>query len=165
MTFKFKCPAGHVLEAEPQHAGRACQCPHCGVTMRVPPAPVTVAPVIKIAGKESEYRQARWQNSTSEPVENPFPVESISDVFHIPCPNGHPLETLPEMLGRWAMCPQCEAKFKLDRKDSVEFREFETQRLERKEAELSRRWLNGTIVAMVLTLLGVVLLFLLASAN
>ena len=162
MTFQFQCPRGHILEADPAQEGRFCLCPHCGVRMQVPPAPVEHAPLIKVEGKESEYQAARWHEDTPV-VDSPFPAETIPDCYHIPCPNGHELETLPEMLGKFAMCPHCDAKFKLERKNSVEFQQKELEREERREAQLARNSLNWAIVATVLTLLGLALLFLLLN--
>ncbi len=138
-------------------------CPQCGVKMVVPPAPVRQAPAIKIEGKEDEYRAARWNAGQNSIAASPFPVERPPELFHIPCPNGHALETTPEMLGKFAMCPQCQAKFKLDRRQSIEFLAAEEERLAKRETRLEKRWLNGTIIAVVLTVLLLGLLFALAG--
>lgn len=160
MTFQFQCPQGHILEAESAHEGRFCLCPHCGARMEIPPAPIDDAPLIKVEGKESEYQAARWQADTPV-IESPFSANQVPDCYHIPCPNGHELEALPEMLGKYAMCPHCEAKFKLMHENSVEFQQQQLQREETRQAQLARNSLNWAIVATVLTLLGLALLFLL----
>lgn len=36
MTFRFFCPQGHILEAEPQQVGQAAACPFCGTPMLIP---------------------------------------------------------------------------------------------------------------------------------
>ena len=127
--------------------------------MCVPAAPLTELPSIVAEGSSDHGPDDESPLST-----NPFPTAAAPQLFHIPCPEGHPLETLPEMLGKWAMCPVCGEKFKLERKCSIEFQNEEQQRQARAEAELSRRWLNGAIVAVVLTLLGLALLLLIGSA-
>lgn len=158
MTYQFQCPQGHPLMAEPEQEGRICQCPQCGLRLRIPPAPVTSMP--DIVDRESGL--GPWRD---EPIkENPFPTTAPPEMFHIPCPQGHVLETSPEMLGKLALCPQCGEKFKLDQRQSSEFRAAEAERQAAAELRLSRRWLHGAIVAVVLTLLGVLLLFLVGSA-
>jgi hypothetical protein len=128
--------------------------------MQIPPAPVEVIPKIMAAGKEDEYRAARWHNDVAL-ARNPFPVETLPNSFQIPCPNGHALETPPEMLGKFAMCPHCQAKFKLEREHSWEYLAQQRQRQAERDAQLSRISFHCAIVATVLTLLGVALLFLL----
>lgn len=112
------------------------------------PAPVApanpVGPFAGVAGQE-EFR--------AEHKETP------PELLHIPCPQGHELETPRDMLNQEVLCPQCGAQFRLREKDSVEF-------IRRKEAEEERRankagnmWLNGAItvaVVVILALIGII---------
>jgi uncharacterized membrane protein YvbJ len=60
------------------------------------------------------------------------------------------------MLEQEVLCPQCNAQFRLRRKNSVEFKKKKEQddrmRLERS----GRLWLNWAIVAVVLVVLGLI---------
>jgi len=48
MTFQFRCPNGHLLEAEDHDIGQVVHCPVCATAMTIPPnpaAPPVAAPV------------------------------------------------------------------------------------------------------------------------
>ena len=74
-------------------------------------------------------------------------------VYHIPCPQGHELETDEEMLGQYAMCPICQSQFELRRKDSIEVRQEEAEREARRQTAMNRFWLKWSIAAAVTVVL------------
>lgn len=68
----------------------------------------------------------------SDPASSPFDPESFvagelgraavaETLLHIPCPNGHELETPLDMIGQRVMCPHCRAEFRLRREQSIEY--------------------------------------------
>jgi uncharacterized membrane protein YvbJ len=69
------------------------------------------------------------------------------------------------MLDQEVLCPQCNAQFKLRRKDSVEYKKKkeldERIRLER----VGKLWLNWAIVAVVLVVLGLVGLIVISQMS
>jgi hypothetical protein len=80
------------------------------------------------------------------------------ELLHIPCPNGHELETPAEMLDQEVLCPQCNAQFRLRRKNSVEYQKKkemqEAVRLER----VGGLWLTWAIIAVIAVVVGLVAL-------
>lgn len=80
-------------------------------------------------------------------------------VLHIPCPNGHELETPEEMLEQEVLCPECNAQFRLRRKDSLEFKRKQEQKEQADRIRLEKTgnlWLMWAIVAVVLV--GIILI-------
>lgn len=65
---------------------------------------------------------------------------------HIPCPNGHELETPFDMLGQEVLCPHCGAQFRLRNEDSREYLE----KLEKRERERGKFWFNWAVTAAIL---------------
>ena len=89
-------------------------------------------------------------------------VDSLAQaVVHIPCPNGHQLETPREILGEDAMCPICQAQFHLRLEDSIEYRRHRAEQFEQRERQIGNQWMNAAIIAAVVVLGAV--LFLLAA--
>lgn len=84
----------------------------------------------------------------------PAAAPAQPEILHIPCPNGHPLETPVEMLDQDVLCPQCNAQFKLRRKDSLEHKKKKEEEARIREAKLGNAWLNWAIVAVVIVILG-----------
>jgi hypothetical protein len=81
----------------------------------------------------------------------PLPPEDIAPgVVHIPCPNGHELETPIEMIGEEVLCPHCGVQFKLRNEDSKEYH-VQQESLEQRRAQF---WLNWAIAASVIVGLG-----------
>jgi hypothetical protein len=105
--------------------------------------------------------------SYGNPAASPMDPVQVAEpeILHIPCPNGHELETPVDMLDQEVLCPQCQAQFRLRRKDSVEFikKEEEAERI--RLAKLGNKWLNGAIVAVVLVGLGLVALIVMRMMN
>lgn len=139
------------------------------------PAPLA-APAQEVAsfapafGPPGEHAPSRFAHlaAAAGPADAPVASEPMApvmeapappaepEVLHIPCPNGHELETPLDMLEQEVLCPQCHAQFRLRKKDSVEYkrRKEETERI--KEFKTGNFWLNIAIVAAVLVGLLVV---------
>ena len=90
------------------------------------------------------------------------PAAEHRDLLHIPCPNGHILETPRDMLGQDAMCPYCQRQFRLRFEDSREYHQERDERRQRREQKLGKAWMNWAIAAAVVVVLG--LIFLIAVA-
>ncbi len=84
--------------------------------------------------------------------------------WHIPCPNGHILETPEDMLDQDVLCPFCETQFTLRKFQSVE----ETEKRERERAIRDERagqlWLKWAIGIAAVVILGLIVLIAI-SAN
>lgn len=96
---------------------------------------------------------------------SPVPAPPEPELLHIPCPNGHELETPVEMLEQEVLCPQCNAQFRLRRKDSVEFKTKKEQEETIKLEKVGNLWLNWAIVAVVLVVLILVGLVVFSQMN
>lgn len=87
------------------------------------------------------------------------------ELLHIPCPNGHELDTPREMLNQEVLCPHCGEQFLLREKDSVEYKLKKQKDLEAKELRRGKLWLNWAIAIAVLVLVGLVALILATSGS
>ena len=83
--------------------------------------------------------------------------------MHIPCPNGHELETPRDMLDQEALCPHCGVQFRLRAADSIEHKTKLQKQIERQEYKAGKAWLNRAIVVAVMVLVGLLLLILATS--
>ncbi len=139
MTFQFLCPQGHLLEGEEEHMGMQCQCPQCGTAFIIPTldqagaAHGAEAEDIGLQPLDEEIATAPRQRLAA--TEKPAPAFDVNELvvselgrdhggeelLHIPCPNGHELETPLEMIGQRALCPHCGVEFRLRREKSVEY--------------------------------------------
>jgi hypothetical protein len=184
MTFQFLCPQGHLLQGEEAHMGMQCQCPECGTAFIIPTvvhgAEATVDEMIAPLYDE-EPRAAPAPAISADEIPPPPPDEtdeaaahldvSVSpfaaselkqaavaeSMLHIPCPNGHELETPPEMVGHRARCPHCGVEFRLLRKKSTEFLRAQ-EIIDRRRA---RMWFQLSIVVgsfVVIMLLAMVMM-------
>ena len=70
--------------------------------------------------------------------------------MHIPCPNGHELETPFDMLGTDVMCPHCNVQFHLREKDSVEYKAKRERKAQIREEKIGKAWLNWAIAIAIL---------------
>lgn len=95
----------------------------------------------------------------NEPVPAAAPEPEEEELLHIPCPNGHELETPRDMLGQDVLCPHCQVQFQLRERDSVEFKARRERQLKIKEEKEGQAWLNFAIVAAVIVVLGLIALF------
>ncbi|MEX2187594.1 MAG: hypothetical protein WD875_12400 [Pirellulales bacterium] len=147
MAFQFMCPRGHLLEGDESQGGQQCRCPQCGMVFIIPtpaPAPVQEA----VLPEESAAAGLPGFGGTAEAPDEPR-------LLHIPCPNGHELETPEDMLGQEVLCPHCSAQFKLRERDSIEFRRKREAELERMHRRQARNWMNWAIALGVIVVLGV----------
>lgn len=158
MAFQFTCPHGHLIEGDESLANQATQCPTCGVMFLVPeplPAPAPAAPEpalsMPVIGKRQGFHPAG---------EAPQPK-----LFHIPCPQGHELETPQEMLGDTVMCPFCGVQFTLRETDSIEYlrkKESEQEAADRKSGNF---WLNWAVAFAVIVVIGLAALIGLTGSS
>jgi len=183
MAFQFLCPQRHLLQADESEVGRQMQCPYCGVVFVVPepgpaaatdpsaPAPPAPAPPAsrEAAPPAPDFPGVRtdpqegWAPgaAAAEPAEFRLSTAADLPIVHVVCPNGHSLETPREMLGREALCPFCQAQFRLRLEDSVEYREEKAKEQARRETRAAQLWLRWAITAAVVVVFGLIVLFLL----
>ncbi|RIK81008.1 MAG: hypothetical protein DCC68_09715 [Planctomycetota bacterium] len=156
MAFQFMCPRGHLLEGDESQGGQQCRCPQCGMVFIIPmPAPAAVYEAV--VPEESEAAFPGFGGAADEPAE--------PRLLHIPCPNGHELETPEDMLGQEVLCPHCNAQFKLREKDSIEFRRKRQAEIERMHHKQAKNWMNWAIALGVIVVLGVIGMIVIAMNN
>ena len=157
MAFQFHCPQGHLLEGDPSQAGQQCQCPECG-TLFIIPEPVTAEPEPEpepaLPGPPdfAGVGQSEVSGSFDPFGQSPGGVQ----VLHIPCPNGHELETPPDMLNEDVMCPHCGVQFTLRERDSREFKRKRRDKRDREEHETGQKWFTWAIVIAVVVAIGLI---------
>ena len=95
-----------------------------------------------------------------EIVESPV-AQSDPNILHIPCPNGHTLETPPDMIGQEVLCPHCAAQFRLRNEDSVEYKHRQEQIMARR----SEFWFKWSIAAAVVVVLGLIGMFVVIASR
>lgn len=77
-------------------------------------------------------------------------------LLHIPCPNGHVLESTLDMIGQEVLCPHCNARYTLKRKNSLEHqREVEMEQA-RKDAKAGKAWFTWAVIIAAAVLVGLV---------
>lgn len=189
MAFRFTCPQGHLLEGDEAQAGQHCQCPQCGMVFVIPqPAPSAPAafPGSGLPGgglPGPDYGRGYGPSAPTfpggtfdAPDDEPPPAfpnfghDADADaepeaerVLHIPCPNGHELETPEEMLNQEVLCPHCGVQFLLRERDSRESRELRERR-EALELQIkSKMWLNWSIVLAVVVVLAIAAAIVIAN--
>src|SRR6188474_1604039 len=159
MPFQFQCPQGHLLEGDESQAGQQCHCPTCGMLFIIP-QPIAAPAVAGVPFQFGERLEGIAGAPASDPAGDPSapyvpeeapavataPVSPMAappepELLHIPCPNGHELETPVEMLEQEVLCPQCNAQFRLRRKDSVEFKKKKEQDEAIRLEKVGRLWL------------------------
>ncbi len=187
MAFQFMCPHEHLLQAEESQAGQECQCPECGVLMLIPSPGGMEPPAEPSPPSDGVGSAAGWP----EPAGDAFPslrgapdfaalggrtpsgaeeaaaglTTQAPKVLHIPCPSGHVLETPEEMIGQEALCPFCNAQFRLRYDASLEHRRERELEEERRQARTARAWLHWSIAAAAVVLFGVILLFVVRASS
>jgi hypothetical protein len=169
MTFQFLCPQGHLLQGEEAHMGMECQCPQCGMAFIIPtiqgagqsPAAEVISPA---EGPQIELEPLSLVDQFAEPADGEAPASeeptasldlaeiaatqlgsAVSDepMLHIPCPNGHELETPLDMIGQRAQCPHCGVEFRLRREKSIEYL-FQQELIDRRRAKF---WFQLAVMA------------------
>jgi hypothetical protein len=181
MTFQFLCPQGHLLQGEESHMGMQCQCPECGMVFIIPTvergassspeelstapsdlSPAELAPdgpTDAIGGLADEPAPREGQGVQQMDFDaadvgelNEAAAESM---LHIPCPNGHELETPLSMIGERVMCPHCRVEFRLRREKSIEFL-HQQELLDRRRAQF---WFQAAVAAAAIVGLALVIMF------
>lgn len=67
------------------------------------------------------------------------------------------------MLGQEALCPYCQAQFRLRYDDSREYRQEQAEELERRERRAAQLWLRWSIGIGLVVVLGVIALIVRAA--
>lgn len=156
--FQFYCPNGHLLQGQASQMGQQSQCPMCGAMFMVPvmnggPAAPPTQPAAP--PPQTQPEPAAKKQAPAKPPEPQKPPEP--KIFHIPCPNGHVLETPDDILGQQALCPYCNVQFELRQEDSQEHRVEQEALMRQREAEMNDRWVKYSIRLAI----GVGVMFLL----
>ena len=193
MAFQFRCPEGHLLQGEESQVGQQCECPFCRTQFLVPAPPggasasSTGWPPPQDGSQEPVHQDQAEQYEEELPTEwapgvsvgqsivgmeqvvaeNPFETDSAEEreVFHIPCPKGHVLETPRDMLGQYAQCPFCQTEFQLLLRDSHEYQAEVEKKQERREHKAGKLWMNWAIAAAVVVLFAVILMTAIAVSH
>ncbi|MBI1902882.1 MAG: hypothetical protein HYS13_17430 [Planctomycetia bacterium] len=125
------------------------------------PAADTGFPGIKVDVPAPELARVESPASTPAPDFTASPKDDPNRIIHIRCPKGHELETPMDMVGEDAMCPHCQAQFRLRYEDSKEHREERRKERERREERWGKKALTWSIVLASLVLvflLGLIIL-------
>lgn len=96
------------------------------------------------------------------PETAPVPAPETPPV-HVVCPSGHELETPRQMLGQEAICPFCGVQFRLRWEATVEYRREKELEEERRLARQSKLWLQWSIAAAVVVVIGLIILIAISS--
>jgi len=140
-----------VLECDENHAGRQSQCPQCGTLLVIPSQ--DEKPQGELGGLLEEFQGA------ADVVQSTGAGDlGGGGVVHIPCPNGHELETPFEMIGLEALCPYCRVKFRLRNQDSFEF----IRQRAILDAKRARLWFNIAVITATAVGLGLVVMMIVA---
>jgi hypothetical protein len=174
MTFQFQCPQGHLLESDEAFVGQNCNCPYCGTLLTIP-APPSPASAATTFAKPTESASAVMDSPfagfhihapptpPTEPQASP-PTESREpQLLHIPCPNGHELESPPEMLDQEVLCPHCGIQFCLRASDSIEHQQRRWEEQHRRERQMGQAWLKWAIAVAVLVVLGLLVMIIISA--
>jgi rubredoxin len=107
---------------------------------------------------------AAW--SAPEPAAAFLPQSAAQvELLHIRCPSGHILETPRDMLDEDAMCPFCQAQFRLRYRDSIEFKKEKEADLARREAHLGQVWLHWAVAIAAVVIIGLIVLIVASVAR
>ena len=117
-----------------------------------PQAPVNPFEALKAAAEAAEAAKGSASAPADEEATPAPPAEPV--LLHIPCPNGHELETPEEMLDQEVLCPHCQAQFVLRRTSSVEYKRQREEEARLREYKAGKFWLNLAIVVVILVVLG-----------
>ncbi len=119
------------------------------------------------AGNVPAVSSQQPAGGTVPPIEPAGGIASVEalEFYHIPCPNGHDLETPRDMLGEEAMCPFCHAKFVLRMENSREYRQHKAAEEAYRQQRIGKFWLQWSIAAAVVVALAVVILIVLAASQ
>ena len=91
------------------------------------------------------------------------PQDDPNRIVTVICPNGCELETPMEMIGTDAMCPQCNAQFRLRYEDTLEYKQERAEEKERREHAFSENALKWAIALAVIIGLGIIGMFVMIA--
>jgi hypothetical protein len=115
-----------------------------------------------VAAAGAQQGQSVRQMDFNEPgVADLDDVAASESLLHIPCPNGHELETPLDMIGQRAKCPHCGVEFRLRREKSIEFI-YQQGVIDRKRA---RFWMQAAIVAACIVVFSLVIMMAVMLAS
>jgi hypothetical protein len=110
--------------------------------------------------RKSKRQKSAPGNNVNELALSELGQAALAETFlHIPCPNGHELETPLDMIGQRVLCPHCKVQFRLKREKSIEY-QHEQEIIDRQRA---RFWFQlsvvvGTFVVVMLLALVVMMI-------
>jgi hypothetical protein len=79
-------------------------------------------------------------------------------MLHIPCPNGHVLETPPEMVGEEVICPHCSRQFTLREKDSQEYKRKRREDQEKRDIRAGKNWFTWAVLIAAVVVIGLIVM-------
>ena len=159
-------PAPAMYAPPPMHHASAPQAsfaPSAGSIGPPPAAPMLPPAPFANVGPTFSTMATPTVEAPSATAPAPVEVTKPAELLHIPCPNGHELDTPREMLNQEVLGPHCGEQFLLREKDSVEFKRKKQQEAEAKEYKRGKAWLNWAIVVAVLVVIGLVVLIFATS--
>ena len=172
-AFIVPAPTGYTPPPQPYSAPAGPAAPSIGPSQHAPVgsipslgpiAPQTTAPEEKPAAPPAPVKPAEVVAPTvpSEPAPpEPKPEEDPNRIVRIPCPQGHELHTPMSMIGMEARCPECSEKFTLRYEDSLESKEEQRLKQERREQSFNKWLIIGSIGAAVVVVLGLAIMMIL----
>lgn len=134
------------------------------------PSPASNAPsmpflAMDVAGKNGPNLNELTPDAPNVPGDWDEPGMDDPRFWHIPCPNGHVLETPEDMLDQDVLCPYCETQFTLRKFQSVE----ETERRERERAirdeKAGQLWLKWAIGIAGVVILGIIVMIAISASK
>lgn len=188
MPFQFNCPQGHLLSAEPNQAGQHVECPICKTQFAIPAPPAVAAPTPPpvTPPPAPPFSPPPPADGLSDDGDGFDPLGGVDDelpagdddgiesgggtfgdidVYSIPCPNGHVLETPVEMLGQHAMCPHCQSQFELREEDSKEYKERRAREIEKQDAIVGEKWLKRAMWIAGIVIAGLLIMVIIGMTN
>ena len=126
------------------------------------PAIVT-DPAAPVADDKS--KAAAREDKPAKPAQEEKPAEDPNRIVRIPCPQGHELETPLSMVGMDALCPHCGEQFTLLYENSIEYREEQALKRQRREEQFTRRLVKWSIIGGVVILLAFIVLIVVAATR
>lgn len=93
------------------------------------------------------------------------PQDDPNRIVTVICPSGCELETPMDMIGTDAMCPQCNAQFRLRYEDTLEYKQEREAEKERRAHQFSESALKWAIVMAVLIGIGIVGMFVMIALS
>ncbi len=159
MPFQFYCPQGHLLQGDESQQGQQSQCPMCGTVFLIPVLAPQAAQAVMTPAVEAPAPPQQVAPEPPPEPEPPPPEPEPPRIVHIPCPNGHALETPSDMFGQQALCPYCNAQFELRYEDSTEYAEEKAEKRRLKEEKFNKsllKWAIRVAVLVGLTVAGMI---------